>query len=376
VDFTFTNNIVSKLYNKTDARPFRINELAGDFTFAYSTIHDFTSTYDAGAHNLDAVAALSNVDTINIYGDDPGFADTDYYNFSIYEGNPLLTAGSDGGAIGDPRWLPYTAKKVVSIGAVLKRVIPNYDVKLTVKVDLPPGINKSVTWEVENGYNGTSGAATIDASGLLSPTAVGDVKVTATSNYDNELFDTLIVTIVEQIFVTSISLSAVDAGGNPTTEITNFGGFLTITAVIEPGDADDKSLSWEITDADIVNLIEKTPTTAEVVAKVSGTIDVIATANDGSETSGNLTITVSLPDAVENTTYNKLKLLPNPASDFIRISSDQVVDVVITNITGTVVMTAQVQPNGTMNISELKAGMYIVTISTRDILKTIQLIVE
>ncbi|MFX0139799.1 MAG: NAD-dependent epimerase/dehydratase family protein, partial [Candidatus Hodarchaeota archaeon] len=47
-----------------------------------------------------------------------------YDDLSIYEGNPLLTAGSDGGPIGDPRWLPFTARKVVSIGAILKRVIP------------------------------------------------------------------------------------------------------------------------------------------------------------------------------------------------------------------------------------------------------------
>ncbi len=377
VDFTFSNNIVSKLYNKSDARPFRINALAGDFTFAYSTIHDFYSTYQGSIHNLDyLVQNLSNVDTINIYSDDPGFADADSNDFSISEGNPLLTAGSDGGAIGDPRWLPYTSRKVVSIGAVLKRVIPNYDVQLSAKVDLPTGIDKSVTWEVENGYSGTSGAATIDVNGLLSPTAVGNVKVTAISNYDNELFDTLIVTIVEQIYVSSISLSAIDAQGNPTTEITNPGGFLTITAVIEPGNADDKSLNWQISDDNIVNLIEKTPTTAEVVAKASGTIDVTATANDGSETFGSLTITVSLPSAVENITYSKVQLLPNPASDFIRINSDQVVDVVITNITGIVIMSAQVQPNSTMNISELKAGIYIVKIVTGDVSETIQLIVE
>jgi uncharacterized protein YjdB len=295
VTLTCTNNIVCRLFHEYNARPFRIDPLAGDFTIAYNAFYRF-DVMDAAKDifNLDSVALQANVHVNNIQRFYPGYADTVSFDFTIPDTSSLYSAGSDGGAIGDPRWAPKAAAKVVSIEAVLIKVVEGIDLQLKAVVTLEGSVDKTVTWSVENAWGGTTGAAAIDAAtGLLSPTAAGKVRVKATSNYNNAFYDTIIVTIEAKTLVTSITLAATNAQGNPATEITNKGGFLTITATILPGNADDKSITWSLSGDGKATITPKTPTTAELVAVQCGDVVVKATANDGSGTVDELTIPIS-----------------------------------------------------------------------------------
>ncbi|MBN2274217.1 MAG: Ig-like domain-containing protein, partial [Bacteroidales bacterium] len=377
------------------------------------------------------------------------------YDFTISEGNPLLTAGSDGGPVGDPRWVQKATTKEVTIKAILTKVVEGLDIQLEAVVTLEGSVDKTVTWSVENNYEGTSGTATIDASsGLLSPTAAGKVKVTATSNYNSAYYDTIIVTIETKTLVTSITLSATNAQGNPATEITNKGGFLNIAVTIEPGNADDRSITWSLSGDGQATIVELTPTTAKLTAVKCGDVVVRATANDGSDVYGELTIPISgqvlvtevtvageggateitvnagtlqmiatvLPDSacekevtwsvdnesvatisetglltavgngtvvvtaratdgtyksgtatitvsnqgelVTDTEAGAIQMVPNPATDFIMIKSQQRSEVTISNITGAVVLITEVDPNIAVPVAHLKAGLYIVNVKS------------
>jgi hypothetical protein len=367
------------LYDSTNARPFRIDKKAGDFLFAYSTIHDYDMIYDtAGSSkrrdtlNFDYIVRYSNIDSNNIYREDPMYANPALNDFTIPSNSPLYSVSSIGGAIGDPRWAPFDESRPIIIEPILEKVWPGKDYQMSVVVDLPDGADQTVTWSVANEHGGTSGAATIDANGLLSATAVGDVKVIATSNYNQAFYDTLIVTIEEQVLVTSIALvSSEDV-------LVGIGSFATLTATILPENADVKDITWSVSDDAAANIIVKTPTTAEIVAKVDdGTVvTVTATADDGSGIKGTVDVKCGDKSSISIASANDIQIMPNPASDYITIKSEQRSEVTITNILGSVVLTDVVEPGEVINIAELEAGMYMVTVKSNNIDNTVRLIKE
>ncbi|WP_114782934.1 DUF5123 domain-containing protein [Botryobacter ruber] len=109
VTLTFRDNVVSMLHTADNARPFRIDPLAGTFTFENNVFHEFTSTRADGevqeAFNLATVdARQTNVTATNTITENPAFANAAVGNFRIPAGSPLLTAGTNGGTIGDPSW--------------------------------------------------------------------------------------------------------------------------------------------------------------------------------------------------------------------------------------------------------------------------------
>ncbi len=127
ITFTFTNNIVSTLTNSETTRPFRINAAAGTFTFSNNLFHNFNSARDAGAHNIEAVAtAQANVTLTNPVEGEPGFLTPGEGDFTLPEGTALLTAGTNGGLIGAPRWAPEnTTSADPELAAAKIEVYPN-----------------------------------------------------------------------------------------------------------------------------------------------------------------------------------------------------------------------------------------------------------
>ena len=373
VDLTFTNNIVSKLYDNTNARPFRINELAGDFVLGFSVFHEYDVIEPTKMQfNLDTVVNQANVDTISISKADPMFADTTVYDFTIPDDSPLYSASTTGAAIGDPRWAPLSTSKPIVISPVLEKVWPGKAVALEVSVDLPDGADETVTWSIMDGHGGTSGAGTINDTGLFVASAVGDVKVIATSNYNEGFFDTLIVSIEEQVLVSSINLSS------STDVLARIGSFATITAEISPDNADDKDIEWTVSDYTFGNIIVKTSVTAELVAKIEdgSTITVTATAQDGSSVTGTIDIQLGEISSVSKVSLNNIKVMPNPATDYIMIQTDQTVEVIMNNVVGAIVLSEIVEPNSTIDISSLKAGIYIVNVKADNKVTSIRLIKE
>lgn len=372
---TISNNIVSTL-NGDGCRPFRYNTLAGSVDFKNNIFHDFVSTrYNAGLYygldqdSLDiyypGLVTQTKTDTAN-----PNFEDPAAASFMLADSSSLLGYATDGGAIGDPRWVPVAG---VSIDALTSAVVVGTDVQLTATVNVS-GDDKTVIWSVTNG----TGSATIDAStGLLSPTAAGTITVKATSNFNNAFIDELDITVETKIYVTGISLVS-KKGDTESTVIENKAGYLSIEATVEPVSAHDKSLTWSISDTNIARLNLKSNTLVELVAKATrnGTVTVTAAANDGSNVSESIDITISGQTSIFNAVASELQILPNPATDFIQLNNEQIAKVTITNILGSVVLTDAVEPGEAINIAELESGMYLVTVTSNNTDTTVRLIKE
>jgi uncharacterized protein YjdB len=152
--------------------------------------------------------------------------------------------------------------------------------------------DKTVTWSVND-----EAIATIDAEGLLTAKANGDVTVTATANDGSEVKGSLDITISGQtttdIKVTGITVTGQDGE----TTITKGAGTLQMIATVIPEDATDPSVTWSV-DNEAVATIDAD---GLLTAVFNGNVTVTATANDGSGIKGELIVTVAL---AANTVWN------------------------------------------------------------------------
>jgi uncharacterized protein YjdB len=143
--------------------------------------------------------------------------------------------------------------------------------------------NKTVTWSISNG----SGQATINSSGLVTAIVNGTVTARATANDGSGVSGTLILTITNQtILVTQVTVSGVDG----ISVIPAIGGTLQLLAAIEPFNATNKTVTWNITNGTGQATISST---GLVTGVANGTVTARATANDDSGVSGILSITIS-----------------------------------------------------------------------------------
>ncbi len=374
LDLTFQNNIASTLYNYANARPFRADTNAGPFTIRNSTLHQFNSNR-AGMFNYDTIAYLPNATVVAIDTNDPNFADAESGYFMLSDDSPLLMAGTDGGAVGDPRWVPQIG---ISIRPVTGRILTGDEVQLIADVVLSEGSDKTVTWTVENNYGGTTGSATIDAaSGLLTAVGGGQVKVTATSNHVVTLFDTVIVTIDELVLVNSITLISYKAGGASSTSITAKGDSLDIRATVAPENADNKTLQWSISGDGDATIKELNENTIRIIAVTDGDITVAAAAQDGSGVSGTVDISISgQAVGLNDKVVQEIGIAPNPAKSTVRISAPERSEVIIHDILGNVMITRWVDVDGEINLQHLEAGLYFIIVRSGDYSRTVRLVKE
>jgi len=375
VHLTFTNNIVSTLLDTANARPFRIDPLAGDFVFSHSTFHNFWSNLELGKYNLDSAARQANVHVNDIYSYYPAFSDSASRYFMLPDTSSLLTAANDGGAIGDPRWVPQVG---VKIRPVTGRIIPGDELQLVADVTLSSGADLTVTWSVVNNYEGTSGSATISASdGLFTAVNPGKVKVTATSNYNPVLFDTVVITIEPQIFVTGISLASFRMDGTPSSAISVQGDSLNVIAMINPSNADNKSLTWTLSGSGSATYRELNSNTIRIIATGNGTLTVRATANDGSNVYGEKSITISgQPSNIDDVIINTITVVPNPAKDHIMLSQPVNATITLYSILGEKVLVSEYNGHNTIDISALKAGVYLIEVRINNQTNIIKLLKE
>jgi hypothetical protein len=72
---------------------------------------------------------------------------------------------------------------------------------------------------------------------------------------------------------------------------------------------------------------------------------------------------------------NKINIFPNPANDFIQLSNIDQANIVITDMTGKVVLNQNnVSEDASINISNLTSGVYFVSVNTENIQETIKFI--
>jgi uncharacterized protein YjdB len=142
--------------------------------------------------------------------------------------------------------------------------------------------DQSVTWSVQNG----TGQASISTSGMVTALTNGTVIARAAANDGSGVYGTLTILISNQVIsVAGITIRSETSS----TSISNDNGTLQLSAIITPSDASNQTVTWSIENgtgqASITN-------SGLVTALSNGTVTARATANDGSDVYGTLTISI------------------------------------------------------------------------------------
>ncbi|MDX1269148.1 MAG: Ig-like domain-containing protein, partial [Oceanisphaera sp.] len=207
-------------------------------------------------------------------------------------GNPgdvqAIASATDGSGMGDtldltinPPIVLVSLVQIHSPGGV-SELMSGESLQLTVTVLPVNATQPAVSWSVNN----VSGTASISPGGLLTGGNPGLVELIALATDASGEGDTLNMTITQPtIPVSSISIST--AGG--VTEIEG-GTQLPCTATVLPADATNPAVAWSVINGTGTAVIS---TNGLLTAINAGTVDVVATALDGSGISQSLTINIS-----------------------------------------------------------------------------------
>ncbi|WP_209445770.1 glycosyl hydrolase family 95 catalytic domain-containing protein, partial [Paenibacillus etheri] len=167
---------------------------------------------------------------------------------------------------------------------------------------LPTHANKSVTWAVYevDGITVTD-KATIELSGLLTAVKDGTVKVVATATDGSNVQGELAITISGQSDIIDPGTDPVNvekiniSSSADVSTITTKSGSLQLGATVLPANATNKSVTWAVYGADSVSATDLATINLSglLTAVKDGTVKVVATATDGSNVQGELSITIS-----------------------------------------------------------------------------------
>jgi hypothetical protein len=161
--------------------------------------------------------------------------------------------------------------------------------------------------------------------------------------------------------VTSIDIKA--EGGS--TEINTAQGTLQMTANVSPDDASDTTITWSVTNGTGQATISPG---GLLTAVANGTVTVMASANDGSGIKASIQITITnqttgISSYKKSADTRKIKVFPNPSSDFIQVGGEMEFPsaVGIYNMTGRLIREERLESwDQPIDISGLPEGLYIV----------------
>lgn len=217
---------------------------------------------------------------------------------------------------------------------------------------------KSVTWSVVN----LTGEATINSTGLLKAVKNGTVKVIATANDGSGITGELVITISNQsILVQNISI--IDNLASDT--IKGIGTKLTLKATINPSNATQQTISWSVE-----NLTGKASIDENgLLTTISqGTINVIAKANDESQSMVQKKYIIALPVSVVNRpNLQNFNLFPNPTQDKIQLQISQMTSsgvlVEIANSQGQILLKKRIfEPFTEWSIAQFSGNIFFITV--------------
>ncbi|MEN8203869.1 MAG: Ig-like domain-containing protein [Bacteroidota bacterium] len=209
-------------------------------------------------------------------------------------------------------------------------------------------INKDFTWSVSDEV-----IATIDQDGLLTAMKSGVVTVTATAEDGSGVTGTKDITVTIKIYVMRISI------GSDANEIRGLGNTLQMSATVIPGNASDVTVTWSVDDETIATI----DATGLLTAVAAGTVNVTATANDGSDVSKTKAIEIVDNTGVEDISANQLILYPNPAGSEIYIDhASQIEKIVVVDMTGQVIKEINNNSGAKLriDIESLASGLYLI----------------
>ena len=148
---------------------------------------------------------------------------------------------------------------------------------------LPEEADQSVTWESSD-----PDVASVDENGTVTAISEGTATITATSDADDSLYDSCVITVPgteePEVLPESIAL-------NQNTAELEAGDTLALTAEILPEGA-DQSVTWESSDPDVASVDEN----GTVTAISEGTATITATSDTDDSLSDSCVITVNEPE--------------------------------------------------------------------------------
>ena len=200
---------------------------------------------------------------------------------------------------------------------------------------------KTLIWTVQN----ESGKASISPTGLLTAEQNGTVTAIATANDGSGIKGELQITISNQI----IPLEYINLSSSSGTSISIDNGTLQLQAELIPSDATTKTLIWTVQNESGKASIDPI---GLLTAENNGTVNVIASASDGSGIKGELQIIISnqiipienleIIDNLGNDTINGLTAKINlTVSIWPLDATNQNIDWSIENITGTAIINSE-----------------------------------
>ena len=200
----------------------------------------------------------------------------------------VIATAHDGSGIAGTKTITVTAPVLVMGITVTgagnaSTVLVNSTLAMSAAI-LPTNATKqSVTWSVAS----LGGGASINATGVLTGTGVGDVLVKALATDGSGSTGTLLITVTNPIAVTGITVTG---AGNVSTVVN--GSTLAMAATVLPANATNQSVTWSVATlaggtATIV------PTTGVLTGTGVGTVTVTATSVSTGSVKGTKVITVT-----------------------------------------------------------------------------------
>lgn len=163
------------------------------------------------------------------------------------------------------------------------------DTRLTVTVTPQDADNTSVTWSSNN-----PGIASVEGNGRVTAIEVGTAAITATTNDGSGLSARCTVTVTPKE-VNDISL-------NKETLEMEIGDIERLTAIVSPDDADDKTVTWQSTDAKVASVNSD----GVVTARNAGEATIIATTSNG--LTAECQVEVTDPNGIRSTNAEDVKV--------------------------------------------------------------------
>jgi len=215
--------------------------------------------------------------------------------------------------------------------------------------------NQVLAWSVLNG----TGSASIASDGLLTALTDGTIEVVVTATDGSGVSDTLSLVInPATILLTEITILSV--GGDT---VVDAGSTLQFTTVVLPANASNPLVEWSVINGTGTATICEC---AILTALTAGTVDVHATAMDGSGISDSFVVTIQGPDAVfDGLEGSPIVLYPNPSAGkfYLDVGEIGIEGIEVISTVGSVVLKQIPDPGDQlieMDLSEQQPGVYFI----------------
>jgi uncharacterized protein YjdB len=251
--------------------------------------------------------------------------------------------------------IPVTGITVTGAGDISSITSDDGTLQLNALVIPSNATNKSVTWSIAEG----TGQASVSMTGLVTALTDGTVTAVATSSDGSAISGIIEITISNQLIPVSGITVIVEGGLNI---ITSDKGSLQLTTQISPEIATNKNISWSI--VNITGQATISPT-GLVTAIDEGTVEVTATATDGTGVNG--TIEIAIKSKKSEPLYAII------IGNEIRIPLDGIYSgskISLLDLNGTVISSKPAKDTiCTFEASALKPGIYVIVLSNSVILR-------